>query len=115
MEADLDDHGMNEIRDLHEDMISTPLMPLPARPWRSLGGFFNYEQWPERERFLLLDREIETCKAESLTERRASRNLQTGISSHCQKGNCASCGGVKEHNGHATFCIHDCHMALRKN
>jgi hypothetical protein len=26
--------------------------------WRSLGGHLNYENWPERERFLELDQAI---------------------------------------------------------
>ena len=27
-------------------------------PWRSLGGVFDYSDWPDRERFLELDRAI---------------------------------------------------------
>jgi hypothetical protein len=115
MEVDRFDCGMNEILGLHEEVTLAPLMPLPALPWRSLGGFFNYEAWPGRERFLLLDREIEVSRSAHLTQRRSSRNLQTGISSHCQQGNCASCSGMREYNGHATFCVHDCHKTLLEN
>lgn len=28
---------------------------LPPGPWRSLGGFLNYETWEERDRFIELD------------------------------------------------------------
>jgi len=35
-----------------------PLQPVAAGPWRSLGGYFDYSHWAERERFLELDRAI---------------------------------------------------------
>lgn len=31
---------------------------LAEGPWRSLGGYFDYSLWPDRERFLELDRAI---------------------------------------------------------
>jgi hypothetical protein len=40
------------------------LVLLPLFRWRSLGGFLNYENWPERERFLELDQAILTLKAQ---------------------------------------------------
>jgi hypothetical protein len=80
MEVKHFDHGMNGIRDLHEEVTPAPLMPLAALPWRSLGGLFNYERWPERERFLLLDRAIEVSKSMDPAERRAFRTLDTASS-----------------------------------
>ena len=44
------------------------LTPLAASSWRSLGGYFNYETWPHRERFLNLDRAIMIAKAQQLEE-----------------------------------------------
>jgi hypothetical protein len=38
--------------------IKPPLEKLADGPWRSLGGYFDYSLWPERERFLELDRAI---------------------------------------------------------
>ena len=38
--------------------IKLPLEKLPEGPWRSLGGYFDYSLWPDRERFLELDRAI---------------------------------------------------------
>jgi hypothetical protein len=35
-----------------------PLQKVAASPWRSLGGYFDYSHWPERERFLELDKAI---------------------------------------------------------
>jgi len=35
-----------------------PLQQLEAGPWRSLGGYFDYSLWPDRDRFLELDRAI---------------------------------------------------------
>ena len=34
------------------------LYELPPGPWRSLGGYLDYADWPERERFAELDRSI---------------------------------------------------------
>ena len=38
--------------------MRAPLPKLAAGPWTSLGGYFDYSLWPERERFLELDRAI---------------------------------------------------------
>jgi hypothetical protein len=35
-----------------------PLNRLPPGPWVSSGGYLNYEAWPDRARFLELDRAI---------------------------------------------------------
>lgn len=35
-----------------------PLQKVAAGPWRSLGGYFDYSGWVDRERFLELDRAI---------------------------------------------------------
>ena len=32
-----------------------PLVRLPPSPFRSLGGYFSYEGWPDQERFMELD------------------------------------------------------------
>ena len=37
---------------------SPPLQKVEAGPWRSLGGYFDYSLWPDRDRFLELDRAI---------------------------------------------------------
>jgi hypothetical protein len=50
-----------------EDMeveLPFPLALLPVFfPWRSLGGYLNYENWLERERFLELDQAIAVIQA----------------------------------------------------
>lgn len=35
-----------------------PLQKVADGPWRSLGGYFDYSLWPDRERFMELDRAI---------------------------------------------------------
>jgi hypothetical protein len=35
-----------------------PLQKLKESPWRSLGGYFDYSDWPERDRFMELDKAI---------------------------------------------------------
>jgi hypothetical protein len=37
-----------------------PLEKLPPGPWRSLGGYLDYAQWEDRERFLQLDLAIQS-------------------------------------------------------
>lgn len=46
------DEGLHAVR--------PPLVKLPPCPWRSLGGYLNYENWPERERFAELDLAIKS-------------------------------------------------------
>ena len=43
--------------------IKPPLEKLPEGPWRSLGGYFDYRHWPDRDRFLELDKAIATNAA----------------------------------------------------
>jgi hypothetical protein len=38
--------------------IKNPMPKLAEGPWRSLGGYFDYTHWSDRERFLELDRAI---------------------------------------------------------
>jgi hypothetical protein len=36
--------------------MQAPLLArLPPSPFRSLGGYFNYEGWPDQQRFMELD------------------------------------------------------------
>jgi hypothetical protein len=47
----------------NEPTVSEPKPPLEkvaAGPYRSLGGYFDYSLWPDRERFLELDKAIAT-------------------------------------------------------
>jgi hypothetical protein len=37
------------------DYAGPPLPRLSPRPFRSLGGYFDYEGWSDRQRFLELD------------------------------------------------------------
>jgi len=37
------------------DDASAPLVRLPPSPFRSLGGYFSYEGWPDQQRFMELD------------------------------------------------------------
>jgi hypothetical protein len=37
------------------DYAPPPLVKLPPSPFRSLGGYFNYEGWPDQQRFMELD------------------------------------------------------------
>jgi hypothetical protein len=41
------------------------LRRLPPGPWRSLGRYLDYTNWPERDRFLELDRAIARMRLES--------------------------------------------------
>jgi hypothetical protein len=43
------------------DDASPPLVRLPPSPFRSLGGYFNYEGWPDQQRFVELDEALR-CK-----------------------------------------------------
>ena len=38
--------------------MKAPLEKVQAGPWRSLGGYFDYTHWADRERFMELDRAI---------------------------------------------------------
>lgn len=47
---------------------SPPIRKLPPSPWRSLGGYFDYSQWSDRERFMELDRAIAAAQRNQLFE-----------------------------------------------
>ncbi len=38
-----------------EPTCAPPAPKLEAGPWRSLGGYLNYAEWAERDRFVELD------------------------------------------------------------
>jgi hypothetical protein len=48
----------DEMRALETVEVKEPLQRVPESPWRSLGGFLDYSNWHDRERFLELDRAI---------------------------------------------------------
>lgn len=51
--------ALQEVRSHQRPYESTPPMPkLPPSEWRSLGGYFDYCLWADRERFMELDRAI---------------------------------------------------------
>jgi hypothetical protein len=39
-------------------IAAPPLEQTPPGPWRSLGSYLDYTDWPDRERFVELDRSI---------------------------------------------------------
>lgn len=41
---------------------------LPPGPWRSLGQLLDYTNWPDRERFMELDRAIEGSRFTAASE-----------------------------------------------
>jgi hypothetical protein len=50
-------HSSHAIGDASAE-IKPPLPKLAAGPWRSLGGYFDYTHWADRDRFLELDKAI---------------------------------------------------------
>lgn len=42
------------------------LHELPPGPWRSLGRYLDYTNWPDRDRFVALDRAIEKLASEPM-------------------------------------------------
>ena len=74
------------VRDKRADCAPRDLKPalpkLPAGPWRSLGGYFDYSDWSERERFLELDRAIAASQdlQEDSLDLTYEVDLQEGIS-----------------------------------
>jgi hypothetical protein len=52
-EAAIESHG--EEIDIE---ATSSLHELPPAPWRSLGGYLDYINWPERDRFVQLDQII---------------------------------------------------------
>jgi hypothetical protein len=61
-----------------------PLSERPAGPFRSLGRFLDYTDWPDRDRFLELDRAIdrairsEASAQEALVVRRCLEQMPDG-------------------------------------
>ena len=50
---------LQEARAHHRPYEGTPaLQKVPPSEWRSLGGFFDYCHWADRDRFLELDKAI---------------------------------------------------------
>jgi len=47
------------------DCAGPPLVRLPPSPFRSLGGYFNYEGWPDQQRFMELDEALRRKAGES--------------------------------------------------
>jgi hypothetical protein len=47
---------------------SCPLQRLPPSEWRSLGGYFDYCHWADRERFVELDRAIAAAQRGQIFE-----------------------------------------------
>ena len=48
------------------DYAGPLLVRLPPSPFRSLGGYFNYEGWPDQQRFMELDEALRLKARESL-------------------------------------------------
>ncbi len=58
-----------EVRTHQRSYESTPPLPkLPPSDWRSLGGYFDYCLWADRERFMELDRAIAASQRTQLFE-----------------------------------------------
>ena len=47
---------------------SSPMRKLPPSEWRSLGGYFDYCQWADRERFMELDKAIASSQRGQMYE-----------------------------------------------
>lgn len=56
------------------------LQPLPRARWRSLGEHLDYTRWPERERFLELDREIKAAPRDPGHQRSEARTQASASS-----------------------------------
>lgn len=52
-----------------------PLQKLPPSEWRSLGGYFDYSLWTDRERFMELDRAIVASQRTQLFELETSPDI----------------------------------------
>jgi len=55
--------------------VSGPLQKLAAGPNRSLGGYFDYTHWKDRERFLELDRLIASGQTSHESEEEGDRQI----------------------------------------
>src|SRR5579872_6841280 len=72
IEQDLDELFPAEpwLEEKPEAVETRSLKHVPPGPWRSLGRCLDYTNWPDRDRFLELDRAIQKCaEQEDLEER----------------------------------------------
>ncbi len=61
--------GFREVRTHQRPYESgPPLQKLPPSDWRSLGGYFDYALWADRDRFMELDRAISASQRTQLIE-----------------------------------------------
>ncbi len=56
-----------------------PMPSVPAGPWRSLGGCFDYGRWQDRERFLELDGALTSLSALNPKKMNLSSNISKWI------------------------------------
>ena len=65
--------------------IKPPLKKVAEGPWRSLGGYFDYTDWPDRDRFMELDKAIaatlEINEGMLAPEREPDMRIALGVSS----------------------------------
>ena len=54
---------------------SAPLQKLPPSEWRSLGGYFDYCHWADRERFMELDKAIASTQRSQMFEMAAGAEM----------------------------------------
>jgi hypothetical protein len=59
--------------------VTTPIARVPAGPWRSLGGCFDYSEWKDCERFLELDRALASAQCSEPDEIHSSENVSNWI------------------------------------
>jgi hypothetical protein len=63
---------------VNEILVSVPkLSKLPPSEWRSLGGYLDYEFWPERQRFKELDNAIR-MRCQDVEPREFARFVREG-------------------------------------
>jgi hypothetical protein len=60
-----------------------PLEELPVTPTRSLGGFFDYSNWPDCERFLDLDAALSRLLRKQAAGCRTGSNEAVGLTRRC--------------------------------
>jgi hypothetical protein len=53
----------------------SPLRKLPPSEWRSLGGYFDYCLWADRERFMELDKAIAATQRSQIFEPEADPEI----------------------------------------
>ncbi len=69
--------------------IAPPLEKLPPSRWRSLGGYLNYAEWPERERFAELDRALKARRDKRTSGVRVVRHALVSARDHAGVSNYA--------------------------